>query len=336
MSKIFEDLAKVVKNAQNILITTHIVPDADGIGSQLALKAALESLGKNVVCVNELCLSKRYNFLDPQGVIFGHDEFLEQFPDFNEDLLIAVDTNKISRTGKKISAYSSLSPKIIFIDHHPFHSVQMGIHFIDTEAAATGQIIGEFIKYLGLEFNQFMAKALYIAILIDTNSFRYPSVTSKTHYLIGELLNTGITAAGSYNAIYGSKKLNHMHLLGHILKNCKTNENENIAWILIQEKEFEHYGSELEETHAYINNLLVLDGIQVACMFREHKGFLKVSLRSHGDIDVGEIASQLGGGGHAHSAATTIELRKRPSDQVINDIIAKIDTFLNSSNAFAS
>jgi phosphoesterase RecJ-like protein len=336
MAKMFRNLHKIIEESNNIIITTHIVPDADGIGSQIALKNTLKKMGKNVLCVNEEELSKRYRFLDPKREILGFERFTKTYKNFNEDLLIAVDTNKISRTGIKINQYFALCKNIIFIDHHPFDKANPHMHFIDTSAAATGQIIGEYIKFLKMDYDQQTAMALYIAILIDTNSFRYPSVTSHTHSLIADLLKTGITATGSYNAIYGTKKINHMHLLGHILKSCETNKNENIAWIFIHEKEFEDYGSELEETHAYINNLLVLDGILVACMFRERKGYLKVSLRSHGDIDVGEIANQLGGGGHAHSAATNIEIRDRSKKMIIEEVISKIELFLINSNGVAS
>jgi len=328
-TKLYQELKERIKESKNILITTHIIPDADGIGSQIALSKALKSLKKKVFCVNDSKLIKRYHFLNKGDTIISLEKYLEVKGSFFPDLIIIVDTNKIARTGIKMSKYLSLYKDIIFIDHHPFSKPIKNRHFIDVKASATGEIIGNFIKALDIKMTIDMATAIYTAILIDTNTFRYPSVTANTHLLIAELLKVGISTTDIYNQMYGTKKIHHMHLLGHILSNTKTNQEGNLAWIDIKDDELKKFNSNIEDTHAYINNLLVLENVRVACMFREVGRKIKLSLRSHGDVDVAEIAQELGGGGHAHSAATVLEIAKgHDRDVIITNCLERIQEFL--------
>ncbi len=325
----YKFLKKHILKFDNILITTHVIPDADGIGSQLALHEALTSIGKSVLCVNEEALDQRYEYLNSNKAILSLEEYLGLKKKFTPELIIIIDTNKISRTGIKMKQFLTMFSSMIFIDHHPFEKPIEGKHYIDTKAAATGQIIGHLLKDMKIPYTPTMARALYTAILIDTNTFRYPSVTDKTHLLIADLLKTGMKTTDAYNDIYGTKKLCNMHLLGHILKNCQTNKSHNIAWIEIHKSDLEKFNSTVEDTHSYINNLLILENVKVACMFREDGRIIRLSMRSHGDVDVAEIAEELGGGGHAHSAATAFEIPPGfDKNEIIKNSLIKIEEFL--------
>src|SRR6478735_1850591 len=151
-----------------------------------------------------------------------------------------------------------------------------------------------------------MALPIYTAIIIDTSSFRYPTVSAATHRLEGKLMDTGINPPEAYNGIYGTKRVHHMHLLASILNTASTNKDETIAWMLLKKEDIDKFAGDVEDTHACINNLLVLNNIKVACMFRDDGDHIKMSLRSSGEYDVGNIALALGGGGHSHSAATIL------------------------------
>ena len=318
-----------IQASERIIITTHILPDADGIGSQIALCLALRKLGKTCYCVNEEDLLERYHYLDKEEVVLGFDHFKKKFPDFTPDMLIVVDTNDLKRTGKKISDFFQTTTHL-FIDHHPCQKDIEREHCIDTHAAATGQLVGEMILQLGIHLTKEMALPLYTAILIDTSSFRYPNVTAKTHELVSELMSTGIRPSQAYNGIYGTKKVHHMHLLGRILMTASTNKNENVAWITLRKDDIRDFSSDVEDTHAFINNLLILNNIKVACMFREEEDYVKMSLRSSGHVDVGSIARNLGGGGHSHSAAV-IFTKDSSLEKVIATAISEIEKDLVSN-----
>ena len=327
--EIFRKFKLAVEKANNIVITTHVYPDADGIGSEISLAMALKKVGKNVICCNDEPLLTRYKYLDPQDIVSYTDEIHNKFP-HKPDLIIVVDTNNIERTGKKfLEYYKSFNCEVLYIDHHPCHEQLWSDHCIDTSAAATGQLVGNLIQKMNIKFDEQMALPLYTAILIDTSSFRYPTVTDETHSLIAELLKTGIQPPQAYNGIYGTKKIEHMHLLSKVLGSADSNSTNEIAWIVINKESLQEYGVDIEDTHGFINHLLILDNVKVACMFRDDGDQIKLSLRSNGSIDVGAIAIQLGGGGHSHSAATIFS--KKQSDKLsekIKSMIEKIEGLL--------
>jgi phosphoesterase RecJ-like protein len=326
-----ERFLKFVEKATKVVISTHIFPDADGIGSQIALCLALRNHGIEAHCVNEEPLLDRYKYLDPDDVVHGLSDFVENF-DFEPDAVIIVDTNYVARSGKEFNKYvESKKIPILYIDHHPCDESISKDNCIDTSTAATGELIGRLITSLGIEFNHKIALPLYTAILIDTSSFRYPTVSAKTHRMIAKLMDSGIHPPDAYNGIYGTKKLQHMHLLGKVLSSADSNKTEEIAWIILNKEMMTEHDTDIEDTHAFINHLLILDNIKVACMFRDDGDEVKISFRSSGEYDVGKIAISLGGGGHSHSAATIIKREKSEDlNEIILDIVHKIEGLLKS------
>lgn len=322
---IIDRFKSLTKKAENIVISTHIIPDADGIGSQIALCLAMRSLGKNAICVNEEPLLERYKYLDPEDVVISYDDYMSFYPEAEIDLFIVADTNSLERIGERVKALAEKVPSLLFIDHHPCAREVMTGHCIDTSKAATGELAGELIQSLGISLNREMALPLYTAILIDTSSFRYPTVTGNTHRLIGSLMDTGVRPPHAYNMIYGTKKLTYMKLLGKVLASAHTTKDEKIAWLTLSEDLLAKFQIDTEDTLAFINHLLVLDNIKVAIMFREMGPEIKVSLRSIGNVDVGVMARTLGGGGHDHSAAAVI---KGPLEAVIKNTVDKLHASL--------
>ena len=235
------------------------------------------------------------------------------------------DTNSLERIGEGVKKLSSNVIDHLFIDHHPCPKEVMRNNCIDTNKAATGELAGDLIKSIGVELTREMALPLYTAVLIDTSSFRYPTVTGDTHRLIGSLMDTGVRPPHAYNMIYGTKKITFMKLLGKVLAGVHTTKDEKIAWLTLTEDLLEKFDVDTEDTHAFINHLLVLDNIKVALMFKEMGNQIKVSLRSVGVIDVGVMAKALGGGGHDHSAATVIEGKL---EDVIKSTIEKVQFLL--------
>jgi phosphoesterase RecJ-like protein len=318
-----------IQVAERILITTHEIPDADGIGSEISLCLALRELGKECWCVNEEPLLDRYQYLDQEKVVLGLHDFLEKFPSFSPDLVIIVDTNTKARVGAKLSSFIGDNHPVLYIDHHPCRGRDLSNHCIDVTAAATGQLVGEIIEYLGVKFTKKIALPIYTSIIIDTSSFRYPTVSASTHKLVAKLMDTGINPPEAYNGIYGTKRVHHMHLLASILNTASTNKDETIAWMLMKKEDLDKYAGDVEDTHAFINNLLVLNHIKVACMFRVDGDQIKMSLRSSGEYDVGVIALALGGGGHSHSAATILNRTQgATTDEIIQSAVKKVEEVL--------
>ncbi|MBT7610332.1 MAG: bifunctional oligoribonuclease/PAP phosphatase NrnA [Bacteriovoracaceae bacterium] len=323
--KVIETFKRLIGKAQSIVITTHTIPDADGIGSQVALCVALRELGKDAICVNDEPLLERYLYLDSKSVIISYDEYIKR-ENKEIDLFIVTDTNSLERIGPKVQNMVTMATNLLYIDHHPCPEEIARIHCIDTKAAATGELVGRLIESIGVSFTKEMALPLYTAILIDTSSFRYPTVSANTHLLISKLMNTGIEPPEAYNYIYGTKKVSYMQLLGTVLTSVAVSDDEKVAWLKLEESELLRYDVDPEDTHSFINHLLILDNIKVACMFRQINKKVKVSFRSAGDVDVGIMAQVFGGGGHNHSAAAMIE---GDINTIIEDTIPKIQIMLD-------
>ena len=324
MTKAIDRFLALINKANKIVITTHIHPDADGIGSEIALCLALKEYGKEVICINEEPLFQRYNYLDPENVVKPYEEVKDSID--KVDLLIVCDTNSLPRIGRNVQDLVLKSHELLFIDHHPCPKELAAIHCIDSTKAATGELVGELIEALGIKFTRDMALALYTSIIIDTSSFRYPTVTANTHRIIAKLLDTGVRPPAAFNKINGTKKVDYMKLLGTVLTSAQTCEDESISLISLTEDLLEKYNSDAEDTHGFINHLLILDNIQVACMFRQIGDKVKISFRSaHEGVDVGIMAQALGGGGHNHSAATIVDGELKT---VIPETIEKLKAML--------
>ena len=216
--------------------------------------------------------------------------------------------------------------ELLFIDHHPCPRELEAIHCIDTQVAATGELLTTLIESLGVDLNSKLALPLYTSILIDTNSFRYPTVTANTHHAIAKLVDTGIDIAAAYNNIYGAKKIGYMQMLGMVLSSAQSNQRGDIAWLVLKEKDLKKFDVETEDTLGFINHLLILDNIKIACMFSQLQDGIKVSLRSPGKVDVGVMAQALGGGGHNHSAATI--LKHNHLERAIAETLDKLEAML--------
>ncbi len=301
-----ERFKRILTRASSVVITTHLHPDADGIGSQVALCLALHEIGTKAICVNEEGLLSRYHYLDPKGTVISFNDYSHSHAGVAVDLLIVVDTNTAERIGKNMANLAAKAKQVLFIDHHPCSEQTKETHCIDTHKAATGELVGTIIESIGVEYTADIALALYTAILIDTSSFRYPTVTADTHKMIAKLLKTGVRPPYAFNQINGTKRMEHMHLLGAVLQNTQMTSDGRVAWPVIPEETIKKYEIDPEDTHSYVNHLLILDNLEVACMFRQQGKEVKISFRSSGKVDVGRIAHVLGGGGHNHSAATVV------------------------------
>lgn len=320
---------KLIDQAKVIIITTHVGPDADGIGSQIALALALEKLGKQIYCVNEEELESRYKYLDKNSVVKGSKKFnLKKIKKI--DLLIVVDANSIERIGDTLKEISQKSNDLLFIDHHPTSEEFIALHCIDTSSAATGEIIAKLIKEMNIKYSFEMALALYTAIIIDTSSFQYPTVSPATHESVSKLLETGISPPLAMKEIYGQNEISFYHFLGKILSKTKVSKSKKVIYVEIGAKDLSKFNIDPEDTHGIINQLLSYKPAEIICMFREiEKSMTKVSFRSMGKINVGSIAQALGGGGHSHSAATTINL---PLKKCISHVLDKVELILNITN----
>jgi phosphoesterase RecJ-like protein len=177
------------------------------------------------------------------------------------------------------------------------------------------------------KLNREIAHGLYVSIMTDTNSFRYARTTPDAHKICGEMIGLGVNPEKVYQAIYSSKELSHLQLLGTALQCTQTRVDGKIAWIEMDLATRKRFGATSDDTLSFLNLLLLLRNAEVICLFREEEdGCIRVSIRSKGKITVHRIAESLGGGGHVYASGLAI---KKSMREVVQEVIGKIEAALH-------
>lgn len=295
--------------AKRVLISTHLLPDGDGLGAETALFHYLKKARKSCRVYNPDHLPKRYRFLDPKETfLFGPGQ-VEIWD--TADLWIIVDTNDPARVGKLWNELSMRARKIVFLDHHepilgtreiyyPPHSSVVS----DPTSSSIGELLYTLFGELKLaDLNRDIAQGLYVSVMTDTNSFRYSRTTPAAHRIAGEMIELGVNPEEVYQAIYSSKEVSHLQLLGKVLQNVQVTAGGKIAWLEMNLSLRKEHLANADDTQSFLNILLLIKDAEVICLFREEDdGTVRVSIKSKGRVRVNKLATELGGGGHEFAA----------------------------------
>lgn len=320
----FQDFKRHLKRARRVLLSTHLLPDGDGLGAQYAIFHYLTALGKECYVVNPDPTPERYHFLNLPNHFtypnFPAEAFKEPW-----DLWIIVDTDEPKRLSHVWNEFVFKCQKIIFIDHHNRSSdqpVRYPSHvrlLADENSSSIGELLFLLFNELKLTpLNKEIATGLYVSIMTDTNSFRYAKTSPQAHRVAADLLEFGIPPDEIYQAIYSSKQLSHVQLLGISLQNTKTDAKGKIAWMeLDRPTRIKHHASP-DDTQSFLNLLLLLREAEVVCLFREEDdGRVRVSIRSKGKFSILEVAESLGGGGHLFACGLVLPVSMRDAVEIV-------------------
>ncbi len=315
-----EKAINLIKRNSSFLITSHINPEGDAIGSELALALALEKMGKDVEVRNFHPVPEIYKFLPYSERIKKVGKIDKRY-----DILFLIDCGSLDRTGW-ISDHSLLADEIFVIDHHQTESPLKNNGWIETDASSTGEMIYSLIVSLGINIDSEMAVNIYTAIMTDTGSFRYSSTTSEVFRIAGILVEKGVDPSKINEEIYEKLPFRKIKLLGYVIKTIDRNEDGKVAWMTVNRRMFKQTGAGAEDTEEFVNNIRSIKGVEVAILFRQTgaKAY-KLSFRSRGRIDVAKIAEALGGGGHRNAAGCELkgdltEIRERVVRMVEKEI----------------
>jgi phosphoesterase RecJ-like protein len=299
----FAEIAQVLLEHQRFAILSHVRPDGDALGSQLALALSLEQLGKDVRVWNEDGMLEKYSFL-PRA------ELLTKPPSTEEDVDVAValDTAIQNRLGTAFAAIRST--KIwINIDHHRSNPGYGDIVIVDPSAPATGEIIFSLIKSQGLPFNHDIAENLYAAISTDTGSFQYPKTSARTFEIAAELVRVGGLDVGKISQqLYENYPRRRLELLRELLRTTRFHFGDRVASFSLTLKTTADLAVLPEDNEGLIDHLRAIHGVIVAGFFEElADGKVRVSMRSKDEaVDVCAICQKFGGGGHTLAAGARV------------------------------
>ncbi len=303
-------MLELVHQSETIFISTHKSPDGDAIGSSMALKKALEKLGKTVSVVVPDAFPAFLNWMDTESEIIQYDKSPKQAQEKLQQagLVFSLDYNTLGRVGKDLESVlrSDDTPKLI-VDHHREPEAEAfvaGLH--DIEASSTAQLIYDLIVAFDEPdlIDAQIASYLYSGIVTDTGSFRFRSTTAKTHRVVADLMDKGLDASLVYNEIYDTNSLDRIKLLGYVLDKKLTVFPElQMAHISLSEEELKRFNYKSGDTEGVVNYPLSIKGINISCIMKENGGIIRMSFRSKGKIDVNTFARKyFNGGGHLNAA----------------------------------
>lgn len=289
---------------ERFVLTTHINPDGDAIGSEVSLAAFLVAQGKSVRIINQDPTPEILAYLRVEGVRFEvydaeqHDPVLEA-----ADTILLVDNSAPDRLGTMEPVMRRLASSTLCIDHHPMRNAPWSDTILDTDACATTAMIHDLIVACGWQPDAVAADAIYVGLVTDTGFFRFNSTNARGHEIAAGLLRAGVDSAGTFRRIYERNPVAYAHLLGHALTELQLEANGQIAYVGITWDRVRRLGAQEVDPTEITTSLLAIDGVRMAILFRElADGKIKVSLRSKGTLDVHGLAIGFGGGGHRNAS----------------------------------
>jgi len=332
-SEEFQNFRKALLESKRVLISTHLLPDGDGLGAQTAFFHYLKRAKKACKIYNPDLLPKRYRFLDPKNTFLLGPGEVELWDTW--DLWVIVDTNDPRRLGKLWNGLMYRSKKIVFLDHHPptdSAEIEIPPHaslISDTQSSSIGELLYQLFHELQIaKISQEVALGLYVSVMTDTNSFRYARTTPIAHRIAAEMIELGINPEEIYQSIYSSKEVSHVQLLGHLLQNVRTSSGGKLAWLEVNFELRKHYRASSDDTQSFLNLLLLLKDAEVICLFREEEeGQVRVSLKSKGRVVVNQLAMDLGGGGHEFAAGLSYSQKL---DETVKTVVGRLDSLIAS------
>jgi phosphoesterase RecJ-like protein len=322
----------LIKTKKFALIFSHKGPDGDSVGSSVSLSLYLSKIG----------ISNKIIFPDPYPHFLSWmtglenslvaSEKLEEVTELfqQSDLIFCLDFNHRSRVGHDLkNLISNVDDKhVVVFDHHTKPENFGDVEIINQNACSTAEIVYDFIKnnnHLNL-IDLPISEALYTGILTDTGSFKYSSVSSKTHLIAASLKDIGLNHVDIHNRIFDQNSLSKINLLGYALQNIKIEKSLQLAYLSLTEDELSKFNFKKGDSEGFVNYCLSIEGIENAFFLREDKDLIKMSFRSKGILKVNEFsANYYGGGGHERAAGAAIE--RKNMQEAVSELIENFKVF---------
>lgn len=312
-----DQVTDALRQAESVVIVSHVFPDADAIGSQLALGNILESLGKRVFYYcHEFSLSL-YEFMP------GSELLSNELPDISQfDAGVAVDCGDRFRLGNKVDELLKINPFVV-IDHHAGHKEFGDINWVEAGRSSSAEMVFDLAMALDAEISYNSAFCLYTAMVSDSGSFKYESTSAYTFQVASQLLELGVKPPEVAGKLYDNFSLNRLRLLEKVLGTLELYFEGQLAVITATNEMFEASGALREDTEDFINLPRALRSVKVAAFLKEAQDdFIKVSLRAKGECDVSLVAMNFGGGGHRNAAG--FRLKGKKLNEVRDDLLQEI------------
>lgn len=307
MSINWRPLAEAIQSHQRFVLTTHVRPDADALGSELGMAGILEHFGKQVRIVNASPVPPRLRFLDPDNRCLHLGADITEAEALDTDVHIVLDTSAWGQLAEMGTVFRRFQGLKLCIDHHVAAEDIGAIDLKDVTAEATGALIVQAARTLGAPITKPMADVLFCAIATDTGWFRFPSTTGNTMRIIGDLVDHGASPNILYEELYERDSMPRLKLLSRALDRVTLDCDGRLAWTWVRTEDFAETGALPSDTEDFVNECLRITGTRAAFIGIEQVNRnVKVSFRSRAPFDISKIAEQFKGGGHKQAAGATL------------------------------
>jgi phosphoesterase RecJ-like protein len=298
----------LVAATQHFVLSTHVNPDGDGLGSQVALALALRAKGKDVVVFNDGRPPHNFAFLEQLFPLEGYSEARAQEVFGKAEALVVLDMQNKERLGRVAPWADRAGLKVAILDHHVGDAAFGQVNVVVPEKAATGELVYDWLVHDGVTLTAEMAQALYVALVTDTGSFRHSNTDPDVHAMAAHLLELGVESAVVQAEINRHRHMDRLRFVGHLLQNLSTNDDGTIAWFEVTPELFEKYDVDGSDTEGLVDFPRTVKGVEAVMLLTDlGNGKVKVSMRSSGRVDVHAVAHALGGGGHRFAAGITLD-----------------------------
>lgn len=327
----------LVHDHERFLIATHLRPDGDALGSQLALGRFLDTLGKSVTLLNSDRPSYLLDWMPGADDVQVFEGTFEQHKAIAEaEVAFLLDTNAEDRLGTVGSKVRSSGATTVLVDHHMDPETWFDVSFVDDQAAAAAVLVYDIID--AIDPNQIdaeIATALYTGIMTDTGSFRFNSVTPDLHRIIADILERGsIHPAPIHEQMFDRKSMPALRLLGRMLNRIRLRHHDQVAYSVVTQRMVEDTGASWDDKQGFVNYVLSIDGVKAALLFSETNDGAKISFRSEARTHVDDWARSFGGGGHRNASGAYV---RRPSfEQAIEDVVEAAPQFIELDDPHAT
>ena len=310
------EFSPVIRDHQRFVLCSHTRPDGDAIGSVLALKLALEAMGKEVTALNEDGVPEHLEFLA------GSDEIVQPDGAVDAEVFIALDTANQARLGARCLEAVKDVPLWVNIDHHISNENYGHLVHVDDSAAAVGEIIHGIIMELGMPMPDGARDALYVAVSTDTGSFQYSNTGVRTHEMAADLVRRGLPVGELNSVLYHSYPFRRVELLTELLGTLRRSDDGRLAWWVMRQEVKDRLGILQGDSEGLVDVMRAIRGVVACVFFEDMNGAVRVSMRSKdASVNVCTVCARFGGGGHVMASGARIE---GPTDEIMEAVMAAL------------
>ncbi|MGH7730894.1 MAG: DHH family phosphoesterase [Candidatus Eiseniibacteriota bacterium] len=293
---------------RRFLLTTHINPDGDGLGSEAAMALWLAASGRTARIVNDSVLPPAFAFLARHATFETFEPELAERRFTESEALIVLDTSNRQRIGRLAPLLDRHTIPVAVVDHHVSHARGFGqVNVIEPEASATGEILYDLIREGGVAITPEIAEALYVALMTDTGSFRYSNTDPHAHRMAADLLTHGLDPQHLHSQVHSHASAERLRFFGEVLSALELLAGGRLVVLEAAPEQFQRHSLVGADTDGLVDLPRTIAGVEAVALFSEvEPGKVKVSLRSTGRVAIDQVCTRLGGGGHVHAAGVLL------------------------------